>query len=592
MKKSSMIRTCRGSRTLAFALGLFLTSSLPLRGENAAGGGVAPGGVPDPQPDCVAQCDAVLQQLLEPCVSPDGTIDPQCAEDAKRNFDYDQCVADCEGQNGGGDPAVLACQGGCYDAYASGLEACTAPDGSVDLACVAAKDIAFVECFTACGDVPWLPDLGSCVPACIDAYRGATDACRSGDGAIDLSCFKERRNAFSDCLGTCGLWILPLEDVCVRRCEAAFQAALEECGTVVGANGGDPAAGVVEPGDEECAAGAQRAFEACLTGCGITIPDEIRCAGECDLALKTQLAGCNGDADCEKAALDAYTVCLEGCGIVVPPIPEPDPCVAACDLKYQEAVGVCFDTATGAVDPECLRRADTEYLACLEGCGVILPEPPPGGDPQCTTACDAAYHQALDKCFAVGANGVADADQECVANADTAYIRCLEACGAEPGPIPGDPGFPVGECEQRCGAEILGALFDCAAENGGAVDMECLARVGDAFNECLAACKEQAAERAQGALARTANQPFLRGDADLSGALGITDPIRVLSHLFLGSATLACRDAADANDDGNVNVSDASAMLGHLFLGWAPLPAPFDGPGADPTADDLGCDGR
>ena len=572
--------------TLGRALVLLLVSSLPVSGQDDAAGGVGPGGVPIQQPDCAAECDAILQRLLEPCTSPDGTIDPQCAENAKLNFDYDQCLKDCEARNGGGDPVILACQGGCYDAYAIGLEGCTAADGSIDLSCVEAKDIAFVECFVACGDVPWLPDLGTCAPTCIDAYRGAAEACRAEDFGVDIPCFKERRTALSDCLGACGVWILPLEDVCVRRCETAFQAAIAECGTVVGPNGAVVAGDVA--GDEECAANAQRAFEACLTDCGITIPDEIRCAGECDLALKTQLVGCNGDAGCEKAALDAYTVCLEGCGIVVPPIPEPDPCVAGCEFKYQDIIGACFDQETGVVDPECLRRADTEYLACLEGCGVILPEPPPGGDPQCTTACDGAYREALGKC--VAADGVADV--ECVAAADAAYMTCLESCGVVPVPIPGDPGFPVGDCEQACGPEILAALFDCAAGNGGAVDAECLARIGDNFNDCLGGCKEQAAERMQGALARTANQPFLRGDADLNSALEITDAIRVLSYLFLGSATLACKDAADSNDDGRLDIADVSALLGHLFLGGAPLNAPFDEPGADPTADNLGCNGR
>jgi hypothetical protein len=287
-------------------------------------------------------------------------------------------------------------------------------------------------------------------------------------------------------------------------------------------------------------------------------------------------------------------MCLQGCGLVVPPIPEPDPCVAGCELRYQEDFGSCFDPATGVVDAECLRRADGTYLACLEGCGVVLPEPPPAGDPGCTLLCQTAYQQELETCFTVEANGmIVNADEECVAAADSSYLRCLEGCGVEPAPLPGDPGFPIGDCEQSCGAEILGALFDCAAENGGAVDIDCLARIGDAFNACLAACREKAEERVLGALVRTAGErPFLRGDVDLNGSLQITDAVRVLSYLFLGGAALACEDAADANDDGRLNVADASALLGHLFLGWGPLSAPFGAPGMDPTPDALGCEGR
>jgi hypothetical protein len=546
--------------------------------------------------DCAAECDAILQMLLAHCILADGTIDPDCAAGAGVDFDYDQCVRDCEAQNGG-DPAVFICQGDCYTAYANGLAECAAADGTVDPACVAAKDIAFVQCFVSCGQVvPWLPDLATCVPPCTAAYEEGLAACRADDGSLDFACFGEKRQAYNDCLGACGLSLLPLEDLCVRRCEKAFLAALSECGTVVGPNG-DPAGGVpgddgMDPGDPECVARAQSAFDACLTGCGIMVPDELRCAAKCDQALQAQLAMCAMDPNCESAALDEYTACLSGCGIVVPPIPEPDPCVSECDLRYQDAVGLCFDPATGDVDVDCLLQADTDYLACLEGCGIILPEPPPDADPMCTGPCELAYQQALEQCFTAEANGMAIGDDECIAAADSAYLRCLEACGVEPGQLPGDPGFPAGECEQGCGVAILGALFDCAAANGGAVDEECLLRVGDAFNECLAACQDAAGERVLGALARAGNGPFVRGDVDRDGSLQITDPVRVLSYLFLGDGEILCDDAADANDDGRINISDPIAILNHLFLGAAALPAPTGSPGTDPTPDMLGCSSR
>jgi hypothetical protein len=54
-----------------------------------------------------------------------------------------------------------------------------------------------------------------------------------------------------------------------------------------------------------------------------------------------------------------------------------------------------------------------------------------------------------------------------------------------------------------------------------------------------------------------------------------------------------CLDAADADDNGQVQLTDAVRILGFLFLGTAPLPAPFDPPGPscgpDPTEDGIGC---
>jgi len=84
---------------------------------------------------------------------------------------------------------------------------------------------------------------------------------------------------------------------------------------------------------------------------------------------------------------------------------------------------------------------------------------------------------------------------------------------------------------------------------------------------------------------------FIRGDADGSGSVDITDAIFVLAHLFLGADSPACPDAADANDDGQLDISDPIAVLMHLFLGGGSLPPPADAPGSDPTPDALGCQG-
>jgi hypothetical protein len=558
-----------------------VASVLAASGPLSAQGGLDPGapGIPD----CVTLCEG---RMIERCVAPDGTIDPQCAEDAKRDFDFEGCVRDCEAQNGGFDPEVVACQGSCFDVYANALSGCVdATTQEIDADCVVASDTAFVECFVACGDVPWLPDLGACAAPCVETYETAAAACEGSPDGNGLTCFRNERAAFGSCLGSCGLWLIAIDDLCTRRCETEFQAALDACGL-------EPNGGLIDPADQECVTNAHLAFQSCLEGCGIVIPDEIRCASECDEALKVRLADCQGDLECEQAALANYSGCLEGCGIVVPPIPEPDPCLSRCDLAYQESVRSCYDPATGVVDAECLRQVDASYLACLEGCGIILPEPPPDGN-GCTAACDLAYRLSIEKCFTVTdpANGLVDVDQECAAAADAAYLVCLEGCGVQPEPLPGDPAFPGGACDQACGAEILDKLFDCAAENGGAVNADCLVAAGNAFNDCLAGCQDQAGERVLGALARSASQPFLRGDADRNGTIEITDAIQVLSFLFLGGATPACEDAADGNDDGVLNLTDAIAILRSLFLGSGPLPAPAASPGLDPTPDGLGCAG-
>ncbi len=84
-------------------------------------------------------------------------------------------------------------------------------------------------------------------------------------------------------------------------------------------------------------------------------------------------------------------------------------------------------------------------------------------------------------------------------------------------------------------------------------------------------------------------QAFVRGDANTSGRIDIADAIFVLSYLFARGTAPSCLDTADANDDGRNDIADAIRTLTHLFAHGGPLPLPFGGCGADPTADDLSC---
>jgi len=84
---------------------------------------------------------------------------------------------------------------------------------------------------------------------------------------------------------------------------------------------------------------------------------------------------------------------------------------------------------------------------------------------------------------------------------------------------------------------------------------------------------------------------FIRGDANDDGAADLSDAVRVLNVLFLGTGEVRCEDAADANDSGVVDISDPIYLLTFLFLDGPPLPPPYPEIGSDPTEDELECPG-
>src|SRR5688572_30423701 len=51
---------------------------------------------------------------------------------------------------------------------------------------------------------------------------------------------------------------------------------------------------------------------------------------------------------------------------------------------------------------------------------------------------------------------------------------------------------------------------------------------------------------------------FRRGDPNASDGVDISDAVMVLDYLFIGTETIDCLDAADANDDGKIDISDAT----------------------------------
>ena len=81
---------------------------------------------------------------------------------------------------------------------------------------------------------------------------------------------------------------------------------------------------------------------------------------------------------------------------------------------------------------------------------------------------------------------------------------------------------------------------------------------------------------------------FVRGDADSTLRLNVSDAIRIILHLF-GGMPIPCEDPADADDNGEVNVTDVITVLAYLFQRGPDLPAPHLQAGFDPTPDAFPC---
>jgi len=83
-------------------------------------------------------------------------------------------------------------------------------------------------------------------------------------------------------------------------------------------------------------------------------------------------------------------------------------------------------------------------------------------------------------------------------------------------------------------------------------------------------------------------QEFIRGDANESGEVDISDAIAILEYLFLGGEVRPVVSAADANDDGRVEITDALHVLFHLFVGGREfrIPHPYPIWGFDPTPNE------
>ena len=86
-----------------------------------------------------------------------------------------------------------------------------------------------------------------------------------------------------------------------------------------------------------------------------------------------------------------------------------------------------------------------------------------------------------------------------------------------------------------------------------------------------------------------ARADFVRGDANQDGSINLADVVLQVRALFTGEAAFPCEDAADADDSGDLLITDPIRTLGFLFDDQVLPPPHLGGPGPDPTCDVLGC---
>lgn len=88
-----------------------------------------------------------------------------------------------------------------------------------------------------------------------------------------------------------------------------------------------------------------------------------------------------------------------------------------------------------------------------------------------------------------------------------------------------------------------------------------------------------------------AEPPFIRGDANASGEVDLSDAVQILSYLFHGEGGPRCERAADLNVDARIDLSDPISILAFLFSGALPPPPPYPRCGYPPAPEDgLSCE--
>ena len=86
--------------------------------------------------------------------------------------------------------------------------------------------------------------------------------------------------------------------------------------------------------------------------------------------------------------------------------------------------------------------------------------------------------------------------------------------------------------------------------------------------------------------------PFIRGDGNGDGNIGVADVIYILAYIFQGGPG-PCLDALDANDDQSVSITDAYQLVCWMFCADAPSPPPpppYPHCYTDIFGNSIGCD--
>ena len=157
---------------------------------------------PDP---CLSECERAQQRTVEECfarledAAAIGVVDPgaeECFSAGDRA--YWTCLEDCgiDFPEPPDIPEDDPCVAGCDESYDAAFRGCFDPNtGAVDEECVAAADLAYVECLGGCGvDIPDGPNLpgpagDSCAGECDGALLNGLFACFDPDtGDLDVTC--------------------------------------------------------------------------------------------------------------------------------------------------------------------------------------------------------------------------------------------------------------------------------------------------------------------------------------------------------------------------------------------------------------------
>jgi len=146
-------------------------------------------------------------------------------------------------------------------------------------------------------------------------------------------------------------------------------------------------------------------------------------------------------------------------------------------------------------------------------------------------------------------------------------------------------------CAELCGTEVCHDGAD--NDHDGKTDCEdedCRGRPPCMPEHCGNAVDDDGDELADCADPNCANDycycgsgssVFLRGDADDSGEVNMTDAIVILGHLFLGEKAPECLHAADADNNNLLEITDPIRILKFLFLGEAAPESPFPSCGGE-----------